>query len=75
MKSKVAIFWLYYDGLPIYALPYSSGASRRAVIDAAVKSHRTTPVCYPDAPFEFEKKLIDAEVRIYDHDRMGYQVI
>lgn len=75
MKSKVVIFWLYYGGSPIYALPYSSGATRRAVIDAAVKWHRATPTCYPDTPFEFEEKLRASEVRVYDNDRAGYQVI
>lgn len=57
-------YWLYYNGSPIYAVRLTPGASAQEVRCHAVHEHRRIPLCHPELPTTFERKLSLSEVRL-----------
>lgn len=59
-------YWLYYRNAPISSVWMFEGATEQDVIAKAIKQHRAVPLCYPDAPGDFEIKLRHSVVRTFE---------
>lgn len=56
-------WWLYYSGDPIYSVRGPQDADAHLIRFLAMDWHHRVPLCYPEAPYSFARKLSVSEVR------------
>ena len=55
-------YWFYYANKPIFSIRGPAGLSDQDAKQRAMDQNDRVPLCYPEAPLDFGKKLLFSRV-------------